>query len=229
MNIEGREISIYGVADKPLPVVYLHTFRQEGGEVWRQCQRLQARRFILVAIDVPHWADDMTPWPSEPLFDDGTGYGGKGAEWLRRLTQEVIPTVEEGIDVAARVIAGYSLAGLFAFWSAYNTEVFDGIVSGSGSFWYPGFMDYAQSHVMPRKPAAVYFSLGDKEHVSRFPRLAEIEELTLQLSDECLQDGINAFFRLNNGNHYNQTEWRMAKGIQWMLREMGGKKANGAI
>lgn len=166
----------------------------------------------------------MTPWPSGSVFDGEPGYGGRGSEWLRWLTAEVIPQVETEQAVGKRVMAGYSLAGLFALWATFQTDLFDGIVSGSGSFWYPGFMDFVRNHEMRRKPEAVYFSLGDKEHEARDPLLAGIEEITLQLSDECLEEGINSFFQLNNGNHYNQPEWRMAKGIQWMLRALAEEK-----
>lgn len=225
MTAQGDyQIEVFGRGDKRLPVVFLPTFQGEGDAVWRHCRKLQAKQFVLVAISGFSWNDCMTPWPSGSVFDGESGYGGRSSEWLRWLTAEVIPQVETEQAVGKRVMAGYSLAGLFALWATFQTDLFDGIVSGSGSFWYPGFMDFVRNHEMRRKPEAVYFSLGDKEHEARDPLLAGIEEMTLQLSDECLEEGINSFFQLNNGNHYNQPEWRMAKGIQWMLRALAEEK-----
>ena len=33
-------------------------------------------------------------------------------------------------------------------------------------------------------------------------------------------EGIASVFELNNGNHFIQSEWRVAKGIQWTLRAL---------
>lgn len=37
-------------------------------------------------------------------------------------------------------IAGYSLAGLFALYALYKTDVFTRVASMSGSLWFPGIM-----------------------------------------------------------------------------------------
>ena len=44
------------------------------------------------------------------------------------------------------VIAGYSLAGLFALWAAWNSGYFRRVASVSGSLWYPGFTDYIRNN-----------------------------------------------------------------------------------
>ncbi len=69
------------------------------------------------------------------------------------------------------VLGGYSLAGFFALWSSYQTELFDGIAAVSPSVWYPQWMEYAKDN----KPLAtsVYLSLGDKEEKTKNPTMAE--------------------------------------------------------
>lgn len=225
-TIAGCKTSIFGIADKPLPFVYLPTFANEGLDVWQQCNKLQTRKFVLVAIEPPSWNDDLTPWAAPSPVLKEPPYSGKGKDFLHTVVSNIIPQAEQGHQVTKRIVAGYSLAGLWALWSCYQTDSFDGVVSGSGSFWYPNFMHFVHTHQMPKQPSAIYMSLGDKERFTKQPLLAQIEELTLQLSDEYLEKGINAFFQLNNGNHYNQTAWRMAKGIQWMMKDGLGKSTS---
>ena len=40
-------------------------------------------------------------------------------------------------------IAGDSMAGLFAVYALYRTQVFSRVASASGSLWYPGLLEYA--------------------------------------------------------------------------------------
>lgn len=219
MIVENKNIRIFGDADKAAPVVYLHTFQHEGEEVWKQCAKISTKRFILVEIDGVDWNRDMSPWTSEKLFAEDTACTGGGGEWLRVLTSQIIPEVEKKLTVTRRFIAGYSLAGLFALWSAYHTDVFDGVISGSGSFWYPGFLEYVGSHNLMCQLSSVYLSLGDRESHVRNPILQRVEENTRWIYAHFQEQGIPVTFDLNTGNHYMQTELRMAKGIKWTLRQ----------
>jgi hypothetical protein len=219
MNIAGKNINIFGESDKAAPVVYLHTFQHEGLTVWEECRKLGTKRFVLVEIDGVDWNADMSPWPIEKLFAGDTACTGGAEAWLNVLTAEIIPCVEDGLTVARRMIAGYSLAGLFALWSAYRTDVFDGIISGSGSFWYPGFMDFASRNSLLTTPVSIYLSLGDRESHVKNPILQTVEDNTRRLCDHYLGLDIPATFELNTGNHYMQTERRVAKGIQWSLKQ----------
>lgn len=219
MNIAGKNINIFGESDKAMPVVYLHTFQHEGKTVWEECQKISTKRFALVEIDGVNWNTDLSPWPIEKLFAGDTACTGGAEAWLKVLTTEIIPSAEEGLTVARRMIAGYSLAGLFALWSAYRTDVFDGIISGSGSFWYPGFMDFVSNNSLVKMPASIYLSLGDRESKVKNPILKTVEDNTRRLCNYYLEQGIPATLELNTGNHYMQTERRVAKGILWSLKQ----------
>lgn len=219
MIIASKNIRIFGDTGKAAPIVYLHTFQHEGEEVWKQCTKISTKRFILVEIDGVDWNRDMSPWASEKLFAGDTACTGGGEEWLQVLTSQIIPPVEEGLNVTNRFLAGYSLAGLFALWAAYHTSIFDGVISGSGSFWYPGFTEYAGGHDLMRQLSSIYFSLGDRESHVRNPILQRVEENTRWLCAHYQEQGITTIFELNTGNHYMQTELRMAKGIGWTLRQ----------
>jgi predicted alpha/beta superfamily hydrolase len=123
MNIAGKNINIFGAGDKAAPIVYLHTFQQEGSRVWEECRKMGTRRFVLVEIDGVDWNADMSPWPIEKLFAGDTACTGGAEAWLEVLTEQIIPEVEKDLNVTRRYLAGYSLAGLFALWAAYTTPM----------------------------------------------------------------------------------------------------------
>ena len=66
-----------------------------------------------------------------------------------------------------RGIAGYSLAGLFALYAIYQTDLFSHVGSMSESLWFPGMKEYIFSHEPKCRPDCMYFSLGDKESKTR--------------------------------------------------------------
>lgn len=65
------------------------------------------------------------------------------------------------------IIGGYSLAGLFALWAAYQTDTFKAVAAASPSIWFPGFVDFMKDREIHTK--RVYLSLGDKEEKTRIP------------------------------------------------------------
>ncbi len=204
--------------NKTLPIVYLHTFAHEGEAVWNECLRMSTRQFCLVEICVDDWNDAMSPWYEDDLSDGRPAYGGKSKDTLHSLLTDIVPIVESDLKITRRIIAGYSLAGLFALWSVYNTDLFSSVVSCSGSFWYPSFLDYAKSQVMKCRTTSIYLSLGDKEKKTSNPVMRQVESNTQALADLYKSRGINTMFKLNEGNHSYHANWRVAKGIQWILR-----------
>lgn len=220
MTIDDKNIRIFGDTSKSLPAVYLHTVQGEGDTIWQQCLKIGTREFILIEIDGGNWNENMSPWALDKLFPEDEPCGGKAAEWLNTLTKDIIPQVESLLHTTKHIIAGYSLAGLFAMWSVYNTDFFDGIISCSGSFWYPQFLKYMYEHDFQKTPEIIYLSLGDKEHLSKIKLLTTVEDNTRQLYDYLQHASIHSIFELNNGNHFQQCAWRIAKGIQWSLRQI---------
>ena len=116
-----------------------------------------------------------------------------------------------------RGLAGYSLAGLFALYALYQTDVFARAASMSGSFWFEGIMEYVCSHEMKRKPDCLYFSLGDKESSTDNPILNVVQQNTQEIETLCHGKGIETTFVLNSGSHYQACNKRTAAGIHWIL------------
>ena len=89
----------------------------------------------IVVIGDANWNDDLTPWPAEGVFRKAKPFGGHAAGFLDKLTREIIPATEKNMALEGaveRTILGVSLSGLFAVWSAFNTDAFTNIISISG-------------------------------------------------------------------------------------------------
>lgn len=202
-----------------LPVVYLHVHDGDGTEVLRLCRELGYRDFVLAAIRPRCWNDDLTPWECPGLFADDAPFAGKAAEQLRLLESEIIPRVEADAPrkPEQRVLAGYSLAGLFATWATFNSTAFGRVASASGSLWYPDFTGYAAANEFARKPACAYFSLGSKEARTPSRLLRNVAQGTRDVVDLFEARGVPTVFEQNPGNHFKEPALRMAKGIAWAL------------
>lgn len=216
---DNKTISIFPCSESESPVIYLNTFLNEGQKVYETAQAAGCPPFTLVAISDLDWNHDMVPWDSPPAFKNAEPLTGGADDYLRLLTEEIIPTAEkESAGVPCRRgIAGYSLAGLFALYAIYRTDLFSRVGSMSGSLWFLGMKDYIFSHEPKRWPDCMYFSLGDKENKTRNPVLRNVRQNTEEIQAFYQAKGIDTVFRLNPGNHYDHAVERTAAGFCWLL------------
>ena len=219
LEIGSKNISIFLSTKPRTPIIYLNTFSDEGRKVYEAAQATGCPPFTLVAISDLDWNHDMVSWDSPPAFKNAEPCTGGADDYLRLLTREIIPTAEKELPGVPswRGIAGYSLAGLFALYAIYRTDLFSRIGSMSGSLWFPGMKDYIFSHESKRCPDCVYFSLGDKESKTRNPILRSVRQSTEEIQAFYQDKGIDTVFQLNPGNHYDHAAERTAAGIAWML------------
>ena len=180
---------------------------------------MQLPRLASVVFIVSLLYYDMAPWDSPAAFKKGETFTGGADDYLRLLVEEIIPRAEKELagPPAWRGIAGYSLAGLFALYAIYQTDVFSRVGCMSGSLWFPGFKEYIFSHEPKRQPDCIYFSLGDKEAKTRNPVLKTVQENTEEIRAFYQSKGIDTVFQLNPGNHFVQGIERTVAGIQWLL------------
>lgn len=219
LEIGSKNISIFLSTKPRTPIIYLNTFSDEGRKVYEAAQATGCPPFTLVAISDLDWNHDMVSWDSPPAFKNAEPCTGGADDYLRLLTREIIPTAEKELPGVPswRGIAGYSLAGLFALYAIYRTDLFSRIGSMSGSLWFPGMKDYIFSHEPKRQPDHMYFSLGDKESKTRNPILRSVRQSTEEIQAFYQDKGIDTVFQLNPGNHYDHAAERTAAGIAWML------------
>ncbi len=173
-------------------------------------KQLSGKDFCLVAIKVDNWNSDLSPWEAPAVFGNES-FGGKAAAAL----DEVLKLT--GDPSKTYYIGGYSLAGLFAIWAAYQTDVFKGVAAASPSVWFPGFSDY----MAERKLCAnsVYLSLGDKEEKTRNPVMATVGDNIRKARELLKAQGVNTVLEWNPGNHFKDPDIRMAKGFEWVIKQ----------
>lgn len=216
----AKKINVFSGGGLSCPIIYLNTFAEEGGRVYQLLRNTDCPDFTLVAVSGLDWNHDMSPWAIPPISNKDTPCTGGADDYLQLLMEEIVPGVERYVkgSIVWRGLAGYSLAGLFAVYSMYHTDLFSRIASMSGSFWFPGFKEYAVSHEIRRKPEHLYISLGDKEYKTRNPYLKTVRDNTEELAAFYQAQQIDVMFHMNPGNHHKEALERTAAGIAWLLK-----------
>ena len=161
------------------------------------------------------WNRDLSPWEAPAVFGR-EGFGSGASETL----EEVLRLC--GDRSKTYYIGGYSLAGLFALWAAYRTDVFRGAAAASPSVWFPGFTEYMKRNEI--KTGAVYLSLGDREEKAREPVMAAVGDRMREAYVLLKNSGLNCILEWNEGNHFKDPDLRTAKAFAWVL---GGKNGSG--
>ncbi|MBR1658791.1 MAG: alpha/beta hydrolase [Oscillospiraceae bacterium] len=211
---------LHKAGDAAAPIIFLLTGDEDGTRVWDIARQLTARPFSLVTVPVTDWNRELSPWAAQRVFKRGEDFSGGADTFLQALECKIVPAVRAEAQTGAPcVIAGYSLAGLCAVYAAYRTKAFSGVISASGSLWFPGFSDYIASHDFARRPERVYFSLGDRESKTKHPLMSRVEDDMRAICDAYAAQGIETRFERNPGNHFQDAELRLAKGVAWMLEK----------
>lgn len=170
----------------------------------------------IVVIEDVNWNDDLTPWPAVGVFKKAKPFGGKAAAFLDKLTHEIIPETERdlGIEDAERTLLGVSLSGLFAVWSAFNTDAFTNIISISGSLWYDGFIEWMKEQTPSPQVEKFCLLLGEKEKNAKEKRMATVEERTLAAVDILkAKSKSSVVFELVEGTHFSPILPRMERAM----------------
>lgn len=218
----GRTVTVRPCGITGAPAVYVCMYLEVGEAVMRACRSLGCPPFDLVTVSGLDWNSDMSPWPHDQVTSGGEPFGGRAVATVSLLEEDVVPFAEEVLGAPAyRVSAGYSMAGLFSLYVPYVTGLFRAVASVSGSLWYPGFTDFVSESGFIRRPDAVYVSVGDRECKVRNPLMASTEDCARLVAGLYSDMGIPTGFGLNPGNHFRDAELRLAKGIDWLLRNIG--------
>ena len=214
-----RLVRLYKLVQGNAPLVYSIDYHENGELLLEACKQVGCSGFNLVTISGLHWNQELSPWPIETVVSKNDNFAGMADQWLPLFTGEVLPQVEQLLDAppAWRCLAGYSLAGLFAVWTAYQCDLFTRILSASGSMWYPGWLEYAHEHQLAAPLQGAYLSVGEQESSSRNAVLQTVGERTQALAALMAERGIPSKFELNPGNHFKDPPLRVVKGIKWLL------------
>ena len=178
-------------------------------------KELSDKPFSLLAFMIKDWNQELTPWAAPPVFGK-VPFGNGAGKTLGFITNQLLQEVQENIPHL--ILGGYSLAGLFALWAGYQTDKFEGIAAASPSVWYPQWIDFASEN----KPLAksVYLSLGDKEEKAKNPVMAQVGNAIRKQHELLTEQEINTLLEWNAGNHFVDSDKRMAKGFAWAINNL---------
>lgn len=182
----------------------------EFANIEAHCQK----KVRLAAVLVDDWNKDLSPWEAPPVFGK-EGFGAGAAETLSYIENNVLSELLGEKDIPI-ILGGYSLAGLFALWSVYQTDRFAACAAASPSVWFPGWIDYAAEHAPKTK--ALYLSLGDREKKARNPFMATVADCIVRQND--LLGDLPHTLEWNPGNHFIDSDIRTAKGFVWAIEQI---------
>ena len=165
--------------------------------------------FSFIAFLVKDWNRELSPWTAAPVFGK-EGFGDGAGDTLASILSELNDNGKK------YYLGGYSLAGLFALWSGYQTDVFSGIAAASPSIWFPGFIDYMQKETF--HPDMVYLSLGDREEKTKNAVMSKVGDGIRQAYKHFQGAGIKTVLEWNEGNHFKDADVRTAKAFAWLLK-----------
>jgi predicted alpha/beta superfamily hydrolase len=198
-NMSSEAVLIQPVDDHDLEVI--------DNEV-KTIAELTERDFGLIAVKVDDWNRDLSPWEAPAVFGNES-FGGEAKAFLEELTGLCTGSGK------AYYIGGYSLAGLFALWAVYQTDIFAGAAAASPSIWFPGFTEYMSEN--RARCSAVYLSLGDREEKARNPVMAAVGDRIRQGYELLRSQGTDCVLEWNAGNHFKDPDLRTAKAFAWIL------------
>ena len=178
---------------------------------------LRTERAVLVGVYPNNRLSEYTPWPEPTIRPGAPNFGGRLGQYHQELTNEILPALidEYALDSEKLAYGGFSLGGLAAVMSLWETEVFASVFSLCGSFWYPGVADFIEEHPPLNGSARVYLQNGTREGEGHNNRLSEAttyaQRVHTALRTAC---GAKTVFD-DNGHHDRQTE-RFCAALRWV-------------
>jgi len=177
--------------------------------------------FLVVTFADEKRQYDFSPWPAATVFRSEADFPGKAGQTLRWLRDVLKPKVEMCYpvltDAEHNAVLGYSLAGLMAFWTLYQTDVFSAVACCSGSLWYEGWLDFMKTYQI-RSNCRLYLSLGRGEEKTRNQQMASVGEVTRQAAQMLAADPRvkETVLEWHEGGHFKEIPNRLAQGLIWL-------------
>lgn len=177
---------------------------------------------ILVGLIPQNRLDAFTPWKAPNLRPSMPDFGGKLDEYHNQVFEHLLPELlcKYSIDESKISYGGYSLGGLAAVYSMYTSTVPSIIFSLCGSFWYPQFLDYCESHTILNKKASLYLQNGKAEGSKHNDILSNAPILSAKLhkllSDKL--DKVTSVF--DEYGHHENIAGRYENLIEWLKENL---------
>lgn len=160
----------------------------------------------IVVITGMDWDNVFSPWPAPGEPPGQPDFRGESPKFLELLTGTLVPQLEKELGlppVLERTLVGVSMSGLFALWQWMVCADFQNIASLSGSFWFPGFIDWMKKISVPDKKGKGFFLLGNQESKSPVKAFESVEINTREALEILKNHGIDVEFESVPGNHFS--------------------------
>ena len=175
--------------------------------------------FALVAFAVEDWNRELSPWKAPAVFGN-EDFGDGAEETLSFIENNLLPFISERYGSLPVILGGYSLAGLFALWSAFNSSSFCAVSGVSASVWFPGWVEYVSENEC--HASHVYLSLGDREEITRNRVMATVGTCMRSMDEILSGKGTDHVLKWNEGNHFRDVDLRCTKAFAWCIISIRG-------
>ena len=226
ISLQGRQCIVY--ADNAPRFFLIQPVNGQEMEVLDQEIEMIAEKagvsVLFVAVKIADWNEELSPWNAPPVFGN-LEFGSGAKETLEFIKDVLIPhftteyRLEEDVPI---ILGGYSLAGLFSLWSAYQTECFAAIAAASPSVWFPGWIKYTDS--FHSQCGIIYLSLGDREEKTKNKQLGVVGACIRDQHEKLMQEEIITILEWNKGSHFKDSAGRCANAFVWCIYQLGQKE-----
>ncbi len=216
--IQNKICHIYGTLDAEYLLLQMADEHDLAG-MEREAEAIRrqtAHTFLIAAVQVENWNDDLSPWPAPPVWGK-QGFGGKAENMLIWLEQ-VAPSIRRQYSIKEDckvILGGCSLAGLFALWTATQTDTLYGVAAASPSVWFSSWSEYEAAH--PIRAQRVYLSLGDREEYTKNQTMAAVGDNIRALHSALTRRGKDCTLAWNAGGHFKDADLRTARAFAWVM------------
>ncbi|MGR6763987.1 alpha/beta hydrolase [Paenibacillus sp. T2-29] len=187
-------------------------------------------RVMLVGIQPVNRLDDYTPWEAAALVEGRPAFGGGGDAYLTFVVTKLMPYVEAKYPVQTGLehtgMIGASLGGLISIYAAFRYQhIFGRIGSISGSYWFPGMINYMQSASFATVMAGthrIYISVGTREGEGKTNVQKDMVPLTLQAHEVLLAHGFTErevrLIKVEGAvHHIDHFRHQFPRAVKWLL------------
>ena len=223
IRYQNRNYTILG--DLKASTFLMYLVDESNPEDYEQIYQKISNEFQLcmIAVSIHDWQGELSPWAAPAIFGKHD-FAGNASLLLSELESFWMWFEKDNqIETNQLYLCGYSLAGLFSLWASSQTNLFKKIAAVSPSVWYLNFVEYMQQN--PIQTREVYMSLGDKEANAKNKVMATVKDCFDAMIQILQKQDIVLTYEYNPGNHFQDVELRMTKGIQQLLLGRIGEKS----
>ena len=206
----GVRLPENGLAAQGSPAILLND-----GELIERLD-LRTERAVLVGLFPNDRLAEYTPWPEPAIRPGAPDFGGQLGRYHRELLDEILPglAARYALDPAKLAYGGYSLGGLAAVMSLWETDAFAAVFSLCGSFWYPGAADFVETHALQNRKARVFLQNGTREGEGHNNRLREAGGYARRVH-AALQAACGAETLMDGYGHHDRQAERFHTALCW--------------